>query len=260
MASLVEEVIKESFNNIKSEALDHSLEEFRKKIEEQYNSPSALPSNYSLAIEKYNEIKRLLTHAYTENNMGIAGNELGKAAQLVLDFRVEGRELPGFYTERINLGNLLLCNSWIYTEFWRLLRETDNNNVLLKFKGYIESAELIIRAIEDFSEYISLKQWNDIHQVGLFLKQDNQASKNAKKIFNQRRKLNQLAGYILWESQEKINAIVENYQEEERAIKFMKKYIQENENNLKQEVQSAEESFALFKEIVDRGRARKLYP
>lgn len=200
MTTLVEEIIKESFKNIKSEALDNSLEEFKKKLEEQYNSSSALPSNYSLALEKYNEIKKLLTHAYTGNNMGIAGTELGKAAQLVLDFRIDGRELPEFYAERINLGNLLLCNSWIYTGLWRLLRETENKNGFLKFKGYIVSAELLIRAIEDFSEYISLNQWKDIHQVGLFFKQATKALKNSKKIFNQSKKLNHLAGYILWES------------------------------------------------------------
>lgn len=262
MTILVEEVIKESFKNIKSEALDNSLEEFRKKIEEQYNSASALPSNYSLALEKYNEIKRLLTHAYTENNMGIAGTELGKAAQLVLDFRIDEREFPEFYAERINLRNLLLCNSWIYTGFWRLLIETKNKNVLLKLKGYRVSAELIIRAIEDFSEYISLKQWEDIHQVGLFFKQATKAVKNAKKVFNHIKKLNQLAGYILWESQKNINFIEEKYKEEakrKRAIKFMEKYIQETENKLKEEVKLAEENFDVFKEIVDRGRARKLY-
>jgi hypothetical protein len=262
MTILVEEVIKESFKNIKSEALDNSLEEFRKKIQEQYNSASALPSNYSLALEKYNEIKRLLTHAYTEKNMGIAGSELGKAAQLVLDFRIDEREFTEFYAERINLGKLLLCNSWIYTGFWRLLIETKNKNVLLKLKGYRESAELIIRAIEDLSDYISLKQWEDIHQVGLFFQQATKAVKNAKRVFNYIKKLNQLAGYILWKSQENISFIEEKYKEEEkrkRAIRFMKKYLQETENKLKEEVKLAEKNFDIFKEIVDKGRARKLY-
>lgn len=270
MTILVEEVIKESFKNIKSEALDNSLEEFRKKIEEQYSSTSTSLSNYSLALEKYNEIKRLLTHASTENNMGSAGTELGKAAKLVLDFRIDERELPELYAERINLGNLLLCNSWIYTGFWRLLIETKSKNVVLKFKNYIEIAELIIRAIEDFPEYISLKQWEDIHQVGLFFKQATKTAKNAKNVFSQRKKINQLVGYILyqlakyilWKSQENINSIGEKEQKEEkrqRAIKFLIKYIQENENKLEEEVQLAEKKFDIFKEIVDKGRARKLY-
>jgi len=203
----LEKNLEETFKTIKSREINSALENLREELEKQYELSSTPTSSYSLALDKYNEIKKILSYdsKYTKSVIEFAATELKRAEKLVSEFEISEEKFPDFSRHKIALRNLLLCNSWIYIAFWCLLKASENRNILSKLKVYKESVKLVISAIEYYQSYISLQQWEDIHQVGLFLEKSLEVEKKSKNTIKLRRDLRFLTTFVLWESLKEIN-------------------------------------------------------